>query len=92
MRLGSSVSFLPDEAMILLPVALGLMVILGLLPASRAVSVVVMLAAVGALMPILGESLGMLPLWVLLLLMGWFGIRWFAAWQGFFWVKMWLIT
>jgi hypothetical protein len=77
-------AFLPEEAMVLLPVALGLMVILGRLPATKAISVVLLLAAVGALMPVLGESLGMLPLWVLLLLMGWFGYALVRSLAGLF--------
>jgi hypothetical protein len=71
--MGALLAFLPDEAMILVPVALGLMVIIGLFPAHRALSMVVILAAFSILMWIIGDCLDFLPLWALLLMMVWFG-------------------
>jgi hypothetical protein len=58
--------FIPEEAMILVPVGLGFLVMLGLIPAGRAVGLLGILVLMLALAPFVESLVDILPLWVLL--------------------------
>lgn len=61
-------AFLPDEAYVLVPVALGLLVILRVLRLGRAMGILGALMIFAFLGPFISAIMGALPLWLLMIL------------------------
>jgi hypothetical protein len=67
--MGALIAFLPDEAMILIPLGLGFLVLFRVLSFTRAIVLLAGLCLILALIPFLGGLLVMLPIWALVLMM-----------------------
>lgn len=63
-------ALLPEEAYVLIPVGLGLLLILRVLSIGRAMGILGLLLAFALLSPILTGLMNALPLWLLIMLMG----------------------
>lgn len=66
------IAFLPDEAYMLIPIGLGILVILRVLSLGRAIGILGLLLAFVLIGPFLSGLLEFLPLWALLILMFFF--------------------
>ena len=66
-------TFLPDEALILVPVAAGFLVILGLLKPGKAFSIIGGLVLLLILTPFIAAIFDALPLWICIIALIWFG-------------------
>ena len=66
-------AFLPDEVLILIPLGLGILVMLKILSVGRAMGMLFVLIAIIASMPFVASIFDFLPVWVLLLLLIFFG-------------------
>ena len=67
--MGALIAFLPDEALILIPIGIGFLVVFRVLSFAQAISLLAGLCVILALIPFLESLLQMLPIWALLLLM-----------------------
>jgi hypothetical protein len=70
---------IPEEAMILVPVGLGFLVMLGLISGGRAAGLLLLFVLLMALAPFVESLMDTLPLWLLLLMLAVFGFSMLRA-------------
>ena len=68
MKFTGLMALLPAEALVLLPVILGILVILRIVSIGKAITGIAVLFAIIAVIPILGNLLDFLPFWALILI------------------------
>jgi len=75
-------ALLPDEVLYLIPFGLGFLVMLRLLSLGRALGILLAFAAIIALLPFVSSLLDRLPLWLLILVVIFFGYSLLRALTG----------